>query len=159
MSKMIIIDQQACTGCRQCELVCSVKQTGTADPSRSRISVVKWEAEGFYLPSVCQQCTEPACVAVCPKNALTRDDKNDRVLHDDDLCIGCKMCVMACPFGAMGVDTKDKRIYKCEHCGGDPTCVKFCEAGALRFVDTDIANLAKKRAHAARFSLLMRATP
>ena len=157
MAKMIVIDQKACTGCRQCELVCSVKHTGTADPSRSRIHVIKWEAEGFYLPSTCQQCIEAACAVVCPKNALTRVRAEDRVVLDYDLCIGCKMCVMACPFGAMGIDTKEDRVIKCDHCGGDPTCVKFCEAGALRYEDTATANLSKKRAHGARLSQLMKA--
>ena len=56
MSKLIIIEQSECTGCRQCELVCSVKHTGTANPARARINSVKWEAEGFYLPMLCQQC-------------------------------------------------------------------------------------------------------
>ena len=78
MPKLIIIDQGACTGCRQCELVCSVKHTGTADPARARITTIKWEAEGFYLPMLCQQCLEPACAAVCPKKALSRDTATDR---------------------------------------------------------------------------------
>jgi Fe-S-cluster-containing hydrogenase component 2 len=155
MSKLIIIDQNACTGCRQCELVCSIKHTGTADPARARISLIKWEADGFYLPMLCQQCLEPACAAVCPKNALTRDSETDRVVINRDLCIGCKMCVMACPFGAMGVDTKEGKVIKCDLCGGEPTCVDFCEAGALKFVDAETAHLAKKRASSARFSELM----
>jgi len=73
MPKMITITQKACSGCRQCELVCSVKHTGTANPARARIHVVKWEGEGFYLPMLCQQCLEPACAAVCPKDAISRD--------------------------------------------------------------------------------------
>lgn len=155
MSKMIIIDQVACTGCRQCELVCSVKHTGTANPARARITNIKWEAEGFYLPMLCQQCEEPACAAVCPKNALSRNEDEGRVVIDRDLCIGCKMCVMACPFGAMGVDPVEGKVIKCDLCGGDPVCVDFCEAGALKFVDTETAHLAKKRSAGARFSALM----
>jgi Fe-S-cluster-containing hydrogenase component 2 len=155
MSKIIIIDQNACTGCRQCELVCSVKHTGTADPARARISTIKWEAEGFYLPMLCQQCLEPACAAVCPKNAISREEDTERIGIDLDLCIGCKMCVMACPFGAMGVDVKEGTVIKCDLCDGYPTCVEFCESGALKFVDAETANLAKKRASAARFSALM----
>ncbi len=155
MPKIIVIDQAACTGCRQCELVCSVKHTGTADPSRARIAVMKWEAEGFYLPMMCQQCRDAACVAVCPKKALSRDPDSARVLYHQERCIGCKSCVMACPFGAMGVDLTAGRVIKCDTCEGDPTCVAFCEAGALKFVDAEAAHLAKKRASAARFSALM----
>jgi Fe-S-cluster-containing hydrogenase component 2 len=156
MSKMIILDQAACTGCRQCELVCSIKHTGTADPARARISVIRWEAEGFYFPMLCQQCLEPACAAVCPKNALSQEKETGRVVIDRDLCIGCKMCVMACPFGAMGVDVKEAKVIKCDLCQGDPTCVDFCESGALKFVDAETANLAKKRSSGARFSQVMR---
>ena len=158
MSKMLIIDQAACTGCRQCELVCSVKHNGSANPARARISIVKWEREGFYLPMLCQQCREPACAAVCPKGALSRDDEKDLVVWDQDRCIGCKMCVMACPFGAMSVDTRDGKVFKCDQCDGDPTCVAFCEAGALKYVESTTANLTKKRAHGARFSEIMRTT-
>jgi len=155
---MIIVDQAACTGCRQCELVCSVKHTGTANPARARINVIRWEREGFYLPMLCQQCVEAACVAVCPKDALSRDDKNEIVVYDPERCIGCKMCVMACPFGAMGVDSELGKVSKCDLCDGDPTCVSFCDAGALKFVDTDTVNLSRKRAHAERFSELMKTT-
>jgi len=159
MSKLIIIDQSACTGCRQCELVCSVKHTGTANPARARVSVVKWEAEGFYLPMLCQQCLEPACAAVCPKSALSREQGTDRIVINRDLCIGCKMCVMACPFGAMGIDVKEGKVIKCDLCQGEPTCVDFCEAGALKFVEAETANLAKKRAAGSRFSALMGKQP
>ncbi len=155
MSKMIVIDQSACTGCRQCELVCSVKHTGTADPARARISIIKWEAEGFYLPMLCQQCEQAACAAVCPKRAISRDQAAGRVLIDYQLCIGCRMCVMACPFGAVGVDVQEGRPIKCDHCDGEPTCVDFCDAAALTFVDTETAHLAKKRACSARYSALM----
>ena len=104
---------------------------------------------------VCQQCREAACAAVCPKNAISRTSDTDCVVIDHDLCIGCRMCVMACPFGAMGVDGKEGTMIKCDLCGGDPTCVKFCEAGALKFVDVETAHLAKKRSSGARFSALM----
>jgi Fe-S-cluster-containing hydrogenase component 2 len=155
MSKMIIIEQSECTGCRQCELVCSVKHTGTADPTRARITTVKWEAEGFYLPMLCQQCEEAACAAVCPKDALSRRSDTNSIVVDYELCIGCKMCVMACPFGAMAVDTKESKPIKCDLCGGEPTCVSFCEAGALKYVEAETAHLAKKRSSGAKFSALM----
>jgi Fe-S-cluster-containing hydrogenase component 2 len=156
MSKMITITQKSCTGCRQCELVCSVKHTGTSNPARARIHVIKWEGEGFYLPMICQQCLEPACAAVCPKDAISRDKVLGRMVVDRDLCIVCKMCAMACPFGAIGIDIKEERVIKCDLCDGDPTCVKFCEAEALKFVDAETANLAMKRACAERYSELMK---
>jgi Fe-S-cluster-containing hydrogenase component 2 len=62
---------------------------------------------------------------------------------------------MACPFGAMGVDTHEGRVSKCDLCDGAPTCVSFCEAGALSFVDADVAHLAKQRASGRRFAALV----
>jgi Fe-S-cluster-containing hydrogenase component 2 len=56
MDKMLIVDHEKCTGCRLCELVCSVFHTGASNPSRSRIRVIKWENVGFYLPMTCQNC-------------------------------------------------------------------------------------------------------
>lgn len=156
MQKMVIINHDKCTGCRQCELVCSVKHTGASNPSRSRISVVKWEGEGFYLPMLCQQCQEPACMAVCPKDAISRDEKLCRVVVDYDLCIGCEMCVAACPFGGMGIDTVEKKVIKCNLCDGEPICVRFCKSEALEYADASIVNLKKKRVAAEKFSDLMR---
>jgi Fe-S-cluster-containing hydrogenase component 2 len=156
MPNVIVVDHEKCTGCRQCELVCSVKNAGVSNPSRSRVSIVKWEGEGFYLPMLCQQCQTPVCMAVCPKDAISRDEELGRVVVDYDLCIGCEMCVAACPFGGMGIDIADKKVIKCELCDGDPTCVTACKAEALEWVDASTANLRKKRAAAAKFSELMR---
>lgn len=151
MAKLIELDQKACTGCRQCELVCSVHHTGTANPSRARIHVIKWEADGFYLPMFCPQCLEPACAAVCPRDAISRSSDTGIVAIAYERCIGCKMCVMACPYGAMGIDSEEGRVTKCDLCGGEPYCVSFCEAGALHYVDSSTANISRMRACASRF--------
>jgi Fe-S-cluster-containing hydrogenase component 2 len=151
VAKTIELDRKACTGCRQCELVCSVHHTGTANPSRARIHVIKWEAEGFYLPMFCRQCLDPACAAVCPRGAISRDGQTGLVSICYERCIGCKLCVMACPYGAMGVDTMEGKVTKCDLCGGNPYCVSFCEAGALRFVEEATAALARMRERATRF--------
>jgi len=155
MAKMIIVDQERCTGCRLCELVCAVSHTGVSNPARSRINVIKWESAGFYLPMLCQQCETAACMAVCPKDALSRDEALGRVVINYDLCIGCKMCVMACPFGGMGIDIEGKLI-KCDLCDGDPQCVKFCDPKAIDYVDASTVDLRKKRSAGERLSELMR---
>ena len=156
MEKILVVDHEKCTGCRLCEMVCSVKHTGVNNPARSRIHVIKWQWEGFELPMVCQQGEEAPCVAVCPKDALARDYVLGRVTLNYDLCIGCKMCVTACPFGGMGIDTVARQVIKCDLCDGDPTCVRFCDPGALLFVPASSVNLIKKRDAGLKLSEVMK---
>ena len=156
MEKILVVDHEKCTGCRLCEMVCSVKHTGMSNPTRSRIHVIKWQWEGFELPMLCQQCEDAPCIAVCPKDALSRDPTMGRVTLNYDLCIGCKMCVIACPFGGMGVDTVARQVIKCDLCDGDPTCVRFCDSGALQFIPASSVNLVKKRDAGLKLSEVMR---
>ena len=145
MEKMILVDYTKCTGCRLCETVCSVMNAGVCNPERARIKIVRWEWEGLQIPTVCLQCDEPACVGVCPVKALSRDGKLGCVKLNSSLCIGCKLCLQVCPFGAVSYDFLKKELIKCEFCDGDPACVKFCETKALQFVDVSDASLRKKR--------------
>ena len=156
MEKILVVDHEKCTGCRLCEMVCAVEHAGVNSPSRSRIHVIKWIQEGFELPMVCQQCEEAPCIAVCPKDALSRDSVLGHVAIDYDLCIGCKMCVIACPFGGMGIDAEARQVIKCDLCDGDPTCVRFCDPGALQFVPASSVNLMKKRDAGLQLSIVMK---
>jgi Fe-S-cluster-containing dehydrogenase component len=146
MEKMILVDYTKCTGCRLCETVCSVTNVGACNPARARIKVIRWEWEHeFHIPTLCQQCEEAACIVVCPVKALSRDSGLGVVKLNSTLCIGCKLCLQACPFGAISYDFLKKELIKCQFCDGDPACVKFCETKALQFVDVSDANLRKKR--------------
>ena len=62
-------------------------------------------------------------------------DENNAVVMNSSKCIGCKLCMNACPLGNIGVNTEKKQMHKCDLCGGDPKCVKFCPSGALVFED------------------------
>jgi Fe-S-cluster-containing hydrogenase component 2 len=156
MKKMLIVDHSKCTGCRLCEVVCSVKKNGAVNPTRARIAVIKWEPICVETPMLCQQCDSAPCMVVCPVKALARDEGIGRVTINYDLCIGCRFCVAACPFGAMGVDPVARKVIKCDLCDGDPTCVKFCETKALQYVDASTANITKMREAAAKLSELLR---
>jgi len=145
MEKVIFIEPEKCTGCRICEIVCSLNKEGAVDPQRSRIQVVKIDSISLSVPVVCQQCYDAPCVAVCPVGALSRDEAAGIVSHDQDLCIGCKSCVAVCPFGAIGIDTKANKVFKCDLCGDDPVCVKFCETRAIQYVDANTLSLRRKR--------------
>jgi carbon-monoxide dehydrogenase iron sulfur subunit len=152
MAKALYIDYQKCTGCRLCELVCAVKHDGFSNPVRSRIRVIKWEAEGLYVPMSCQQCEDAPCMNVCPVKAISRDEDLGLVMIDYDVCIGCRSCVVVCPFGAMSFNPIDRKVFKCDLCDGDPQCVRFCEEKAVDFVEVDEVSILKKRDAAQKLS-------
>jgi len=145
MQKMILIDYTRCTGCRLCESICSLYNEGVVNPRRAKIKVIRWEWEGLQIPTLCQQCQDAVCIAVCPVKALTRDEGLGYVKVNYERCIGCRVCIAACPFGGMSFDPVMSKVIKCELCGGDPMCVKFCETKALQFVDAASADVVKKR--------------
>jgi len=156
MKKLLVINTEKCTGCRLCERVCSIEHEGVSNPARSRIHIVKWEGEGFYLPMVCQQCEQPVCVAVCPKGATQRNPSKPGITIDYNLCIGCHMCVAACPFGGTSVDPVGDKVIKCDLCGGEPKCAMFCLAGAIEYLDASQAVLRKKRKAGEKLSTLLK---
>ncbi|MFC1945729.1 4Fe-4S dicluster domain-containing protein [Chloroflexota bacterium] len=151
MAKVLMVDYEKCTGCRVCELVCSVKHENVSNPYRARVKVVKWEWEGRYVPMACQQCIDAPCMAVCPAKAISRDESLNRVVVDDDACIGCRICVAACPFGAMKFDAPTKRVIKCDFCDGEPQCARFCEPQAIKYVEAADVNGTKQMAAAEKY--------
>lgn len=151
MEKILSVDYQRCTGCRLCELVCSVMHEGVSNAARSRIKIVKWEDEGLYVPMICLQCEDAPCKNVCPMGAISRDGDIGFLKVDYDICIGCRSCVAVCPFGAMNYTKIDKKVFKCDLCGGEPQCVRFCDERAVDFIPTDRVNQKKKRDAATRF--------
>ena len=151
MNKVLVVDHEKCTGCRSCEMACSVAHMGVVNPVKSAVRIVKWEGEGLSVPIVCQQCEEPACAAICPVQAISRDADIGVVIVHSDLCVGCRMCVVACPFGAIIVERDRRQAIKCDLCGGaEPWCVRFCEPGALAYKAPAAASLHKQRAAARR---------
>jgi Fe-S-cluster-containing dehydrogenase component len=75
-----------------------------------------------------------------------------RVEVDYDVCIGCRMCIAICPFGAMSFDTLARKVIKCDFCDGDPQCVRFCEPGAVQYVDAATVSTVKQVAAAEKFT-------
>ena len=156
MQKILFVDPEKCTGCRVCESTCSIHHEKVCNPARARVHVVKWETAGLYIPMVCLQCDSPICETVCPMRAIKRDPKTGAMLVDSALCVGCRLCVQFCPFGGVEIDARTGKIMKCDLCGGEPICVKFCDPEALRYVNATAANTRKRRAAAERYSELMK---
>ena len=108
MTKMLVADHLKCTGCRLCEVACSVNKNGVSNPARARIAVIGWDDVCLGIPMMCQQCELAPCMSVCPLASLTGEEGIGRVSLNYDLCIGCTFCVTACPFGAMGTQSASK---------------------------------------------------
>ena len=114
-----------CDGCRMCEMMCSLKHTGSINRYRARIKVINPE-EGDCYPVICRHCKNPLCQSACPiPEAMVLDEQTGVVVINDSKCIRCLACVDACPFGAIQVGP-DRELLKCDLCGGEPLCVKYC---------------------------------
>lgn len=142
--KVLLVDPEKCTGCRICEAACSLHKERAASSVKSRIHVLRWEAEGWDIPVVCWHCEGAPCEKVCPVRALHRDMETGAILIDADLCIGCRECMAVCPFGGVTM-SEDGQMVKCDLCGGDPFCVKLCPTGAIKYVKPSRFTLSKKR--------------
>lgn len=144
MEKMIVLDYDKCIGCRTCETVCSLIHEGRINPVEARISIVKYEQVGVNIPTLCQKCEDPACMAACPMKAIAFNSSMGTQI-DYTKCIGCKMCIMACPIGGVSLDPINKKVIMCDLCRGDPQCVKSCPEQALEYVDVSTFSPKKRR--------------
>jgi len=140
MSAMLKIIPDKCTGCMQCELACAWVQTGTFQPSRSLIRVNVFDEQASYAPYTCLQCDEAWCMTACPVNAIAVDASSGAKIVIDQLCIGCHLCTIACPFGTVFTSPLDDKATKCNLCGGDPACATSCPTDAIEFVEPETPN-------------------
>ncbi len=148
--RVLSIDISKCTGCRACEYACSFVHTGAFNRWDSRITVSHFLEDFIFIPSVCTQCGEAYCVKVCPTQALSRNRETGVVEFDPNKCIVCKQCVIACPWGSIKLNHTGREIIKCDLCGGDPECVKVCQAKALEYVEIEDMVLDKRFRSATR---------
>ena len=143
--KRIVVHAKKCTGCRLCESICAMYNEGVDDVSRARIHVVRDHAWGLSTPVLCYQCGKPPCINVCPADAIHKDEETGMVQIDYDECIACGLCASECPFGA--IIQLENKVIKCELCGGDPQCVKYCETKAIEYVDSHRAYQSRRLSH------------
>ncbi len=177
----LVIDLDTCVGCQACAVNCKEWNTGgymapltderpyDSDPMGVWFNRVHaFEAgEGaqsrtVHFPRSCLHCAEPACVTVCPTGASYKRPEDGIVLVDESLCIGCKLCSWACPYGAREYDQREGVMKKCTLCidriynenleeiDRTPACVSTCPAGARHFGDlgdpeSDVSKLVAAR--------------
>ncbi len=145
--KVVYPREQWCVACNLCEVACMTEHSKAKDPlkmylmERPRpISRTKVE----YMPplsisTMCRHCAEAECVEACKNGTLTRNEETGRIELNQDKCLGCWMCIMACPYGAISQFTRDGRAVanKCDLCPDReiPACVAVCPNRALVFED------------------------
>lgn len=136
----IFCDLRKCTGCKSCEIACAVEHSFSKDlvkalresvPPTKRVRIR--DSFGRAVRISCQHCEEAPCVAACMSGAMYKDPKTGATKHDKDKCVGCWMCIMVCPFGAIVRSIEDKQALKCDLCPDrdDYACVIACPTGAL----------------------------
>lgn len=158
MKKKIFINFSKCLGCRSCELACAVEHSSTGELQSAIYSGekpghrIKVEDYGHHaVPLHCNHCEEAPCLLACPTGAIHRDDDEGPVLIDASRCIGCKMCVQACPFGMIDISFDGKSVLKCDMCierlskGQEPACVAACITKALFFGNEEEENKKKRK--------------
>jgi Fe-S-cluster-containing hydrogenase component 2 len=142
MPKQLKIYPEKCIGCKSCELVCSFINDGEFNLNKARITTINFIEGKYSLPynfvSTCKQCADAPCLHSCPVEAIYRmNDEKKAIVIDVDKCIGCGLCVKACPFGAM-LFNEEKKAFKCELCGErDPACATVCPTEAITFTEHD----------------------
>ena len=124
------------------------------DPQWMRIARFKNKfGDEFYVPLLCNHCENPPCAQVCLTQATFK--RSDGIVEVDmHRCIGCRYCMIACPFGGLIVDPLTMVILKCDLCDGDPQCAKFCPREAIAYLPANRINYLKKKAGAEKLSEL-----
>ena len=148
---IMLNDVSNCIGCLSCAIACKKANELLAPMDYSPVTNGdSWTTVRFlerktddgkkpvHLKIQCMHCSQPSCVSVCPTGAAYKRD-DGVVSIDPDICIGCKYCVMSCPFEVPGINEETGIVRKCTFCEGRikegkiPACAEACPAGAIQF--------------------------
>ena len=130
-------DAERCINCRACETACKARNN-VEYGIFLRKTIEIWNGEfpdisRTFVAMSCLHCAEPACMAVCPADAITKRSEDGIVVVDREKCTGCGLCRDACPYGVPQFGA-DGTMQKCDYCletGGEPACTAPCPANAL----------------------------
>jgi len=152
-------DTKKCIGCHTCAVQCKSHKNLPVGPRISQIITVGPKMVGglpraAYIFMPCFHCEDPWCVAACPTGAMQKRAKDGIVHIDSDLCVGCKACITACPWGAPQWNPETGKAVKCDYCmdrvdqGLKPACVTVCTTHCLSFGNVEEATQVRKVRHA-----------
>jgi carbon-monoxide dehydrogenase iron sulfur subunit len=129
--KKIMVLPELCDGCKDCEKACE-KLYG-----KSRISIREYG--GLYFGISCQHCEDAPCARICPTESIGEEG-----VVNKESCIGCGLCTLVCPFGA--VEIHNKKAEKCDTCPDleEKPCIKACSKKAISLIDTEFLTQEKQ---------------
>jgi len=158
------IDLRKCIGCHACTIACKAEHQIPIGVNRCWVKTVEKgtfpDAQRFFFPVLCNQCTDAPCVAICPTQALYKRRDGIVDLHGDR-CIGCRACMEACPYDQLFIDPNTRTAEKCNFCANRvenkllPACVSVCPTECRIFGDLDdpgseVARIVRQEAFAIR---------
>ena len=138
MKLYLDLDMEKCSACGACAVACM--DQNDIDPTKQTPfrNVYCLEHQGMQYASLsCMHCKDAPCVLACPSGCLRKDPVSGFTVYDNENCIGCHSCAMACPFGVPSFNAQGK-MEKCDGCsvriahGMEPACVRVCPTGALK---------------------------
>lgn len=139
-----LVDAERCIGCHTCEMAC--KNEYQSEPGLRWRKVYPINESKYSLPErnhislACNHCEAPECLRVCPVKAYSKRE-DGIVIHDQGRCIGCKMCMMACPYEVPQYNGRLKKVEKCNMCverldkGQKTACTAACPVEAISVID------------------------
>ncbi len=141
----LIVNTKDCFGCNACEVACKQEHNLPVGPRLIRVypdgpSQIEGKPQLRYVVAYCMHCSQPPCKDACPVDAINKRE-DGIVLINEELCIGCKECIDACPLSVMQFDEEKEVAQKCDLCvdridqGLDPACVDACPGYCIYFGD------------------------